>query len=153
MGEAADRFAAAQRRLDAIESEQEARRSLRSRQIEASRSQAMDNFAKQGATAQKTVERLQEMGKRQKQAGGWATGSAMRDRSGQFSFGEAEPVYQDPPPRSVAPSAAPAAPSAPPTTPIETQPPAPAPAPATRRRPARPEPDDDDDFSNQSWMR
>ncbi|MEU4802106.1 hypothetical protein [Actinosynnema sp. NPDC023587] len=150
MSVASDRLAAAKSRMDQISREHADRRELRERRSREARDKAGASLDKQAAVAEKTIERIQEAGKRQKAAGGWGTAAATEKKNGEFTFGteDDEPTYQTPAPGTGwVPGPPPAAPAAPPVAPA---PPAPAPVrPAPRRRaPA----DDDDDFGGQSWL-
>ncbi len=166
MSVASDRWAAAKSRMDQIAREHADRRELRERHSREARDKAGDSLDKQAATAQKTIERIQEAGKRQKAAGGWGTTAATEKKTGEFSFGseDDEPTYEaqapgtgwatGPTPTPTPATAWTTAPTtqAPPPPPPVTPPPTPPPPPA-RHAPRRPAPaDDDDDFGGQSWL-
>ncbi|PSL54738.1 hypothetical protein B0I31_106254 [Saccharothrix carnea] len=150
MSVASDRLAVAMSRMDQISREHADRRELRERRTREAKEQASDSFAKQGQTAQKIVERLNEAEKAQKAAGGWNTKAATEKKSGEFKFGteDDEPTYETPPPVNTAWSPTPPPPPQPPVA--APAPPPPPPRPTAPRRPAPV--DDDDDFGGQSWL-
>ncbi|MBM7812736.1 hypothetical protein [Saccharothrix algeriensis] len=96
MSAASDRLAAAKNRLDQISREHSDRRELRERRSREARDKAGESLDKQAAAAQKTIERIQEAGKRQKAAGGWGTAAATAKKGGEFRFGaeDDEPTYE-----------------------------------------------------------
>jgi hypothetical protein len=161
---ALDKAARARARMDQVRREMSERRALRTRNGAAARERARKSLLQQGPVADQVAKHLGELGRRRKQAGGWATEKTERDKDFIMGFaGEdeerAEPFAQRPASRPQADQ---------PTGGIggfdddevnEVKPPPPAPeAPAPRpvRRPAhaRETLDDEDDFSNQSsWMR
>lgn len=154
----------AKARMQQVRKEMSERRLLRSRKAAKIKEQAADSFRGQAQVAEQVTKNLAELGKRRRQAGGWATENTERDKDYVLGFGiegeEQDPYAYRPAPRPVQGDSQPGgiggiedeeAPVA------ETPPPAP-PAPP-RPAPARPAPgpkrdlDDDDDFSNQSsWM-
>jgi hypothetical protein len=166
-----DRAAAARAKMAQVQREMAERRALRDRNFQQRREQSLDAFKKQGAVMEQVAKHMGELGRRRKQAGGWATDKTERDKDFLMGFGfEDEDQSKDPynfratqrpdttpggigtiddeddSPLTAAPTPPPA-PEAPPAP----EPPAPPRAP---RRPApRAELDDEDDFSNQSsWM-
>ncbi|MEV0678485.1 hypothetical protein AB0I60_18405 [Actinosynnema sp. NPDC050436] len=148
MSVASDRLAAAKSRMDEISREHADRRELRERRSREAREKAGASLDKQAAVAEKTIERIQEAGKRQKAAGGWGTTAATEKKSGEYSFGseDDEPTYQAPAPGTGWASGP--APTPPPAPPVAPPPPAP-----VRPAPRRPAPvDDEDDFGGQSWL-
>ncbi|MEU5691286.1 hypothetical protein [Actinosynnema sp. NPDC020468] len=155
MSTAAERLAAAKDRMDQISREHADRRELRERRSREARESAASNLAKQGQLADKTIERLQEMGKRQKAAGGWNTSAATEKKAVEYRFGaddEDQPYESAPPPAQPWAQPAPAQPSwsTPPTTPLPAQPAPPPPPPRAPRR--APRVDEDDDFGSQTWL-
>lgn len=154
----ADRIALAMSKMDDISREHADRRELRERQTREAKDGANANLMKQGPLAEKTIERIQEAGKRQREAGGWGTAAATEKKPSEFHFGgedDEDPGYQAPPagkwpyvPQAEA-VAPPVAAPPPPPPPVEPPPPAPAARPQPRRRPVA---DDDDDFGGQSWL-
>jgi len=172
-----DRAAAARARMAQVQREMADRRALRDNNFRQRREQALDAFKKQGPVMAQVAKHMGELGRRRKQAGGWATEKTERDKDFVMGFGlEDEDPSKDPynfratarpsadtPPGSIGTIAdeddspltsAPASASTPP--PAAEAPPAPEP-PAPPRAPRRPAPraelDDEDDFSNQSsWM-
>ncbi|MBW4716014.1 hypothetical protein [Saccharothrix obliqua] len=152
MSVASDRLAAAKSRMDQISREHADRRELRERHSREAREKAGQSLDKQAAVAEKTIERIQEAGKRQKAAGGWGTTAATEKKGGEYRFGaeEDEPTYEAPAPGNTWVSSTPPPPTPPP--PVTPPPPAPRPTPP-RPAPRRPAPvDDDDDFGGQSWL-
>ncbi|HEX6357036.1 hypothetical protein [Actinophytocola sp.] len=170
-----DRAAAARAKMAQVQREMAERRSLRDRNFRQKREQALDAFKKQGPVMEQVAKHLGELGRRRKQAGGWATQKTEQDKDFVMGFGLAdEDPSKDPynfraAPRPAAAGTAPggigsldedesplARSSAPMPPPAPEAPPAPEPPapPRAKRRPApRTEIDDDDDFSNQStWM-
>jgi hypothetical protein len=164
---ALDKAAKARARMDQVRREMAERRALRARNGAAARDRARQNLMRQGPVAEQVAKRLGELGRRHRQAGGWATEKTERDKEYVLGFGEEErnefrPVRR---PRIVtrpggigsieddeaelAPEPEPE-PPAPPTPPTPPAPEAPA-----ARQVRRPAPiDDEEDFSNQSsWMR
>jgi hypothetical protein len=159
---ALDKAARARARMDQTRREMSERRALRTRNGAAAREKARESLLKQGPVAEQVAKHLGELGRRRKQAGGWATEKTERDKDYIMGFEgdeEREGVYRpaqrpqaDTPPGGI---------GALPDDEVvrDAPPPPPAPeAPAARpvRRPAhaREVLDDEDDFSNQSsWMR
>ncbi|RKT57710.1 hypothetical protein [Saccharothrix australiensis] len=155
MSVASDRLAAAKSRMDQISREHADRRELRERRSREARDKAGQSLDKQAAVAEKTIERIQEAGKRQKAAGGWGTTAATTKKGGEYRFGaeDDEPTYETAAP-GTGWTAGPITPTPPPPAaappPPVTPPPPPPPA---RPAPRRPTPvDDDDDFGGQSWL-
>ncbi|MBB5954901.1 hypothetical protein FHS29_001471 [Saccharothrix tamanrassetensis] len=153
MSVASDRLAAAKSRMDEISREHADRRELRERRSREARDKAGQSLDKQAAVAEKTIERIQEAGKRQKAAGGWGTTAATEKKSGEFRFGteDDEPTYETAAPGTGWVAGPPATPVTPPPPPPVAPPPPP--PPPVRPAPRRPAPvDDDDDFGSQSWL-
>jgi hypothetical protein len=169
-----DRAAAARAKMAQVQREMAERRALRDRNFLQRREQALDAFKKQGPVMEQVAKHLGELGRRRKQAGGWATEKTERDKDFVMGFGlddedaskdpytfrsTQRPAGADTPPGGIgtledeeSPLARSSAPMPPPAP---EAPPAPAPPapPRTRRPAARQELDDEDDFSNQSsWM-
>jgi hypothetical protein len=157
-----DKAAKARARMDQVRREMSERRALRARNGKATRERARDSLLKQGPVAEQVAKHLGELGRRRRQAGGWATEKTERDKDYIMGFGGEEErdafAYRpaprpqaDPPPGGIG------AFEYEDIEPERPAPPAPeAPAARQPRRPAhaRTEFDDDDDFSNQStWMR
>jgi len=149
--------------MDQIRREMSERRALRARNGAAAREKARDSLLKQGPVAEQVAKHLGELGRRRKQAGGWATEKTERDKDYIMGFGDEEEKRDEFAFRSGPRHAADQPPGGIGSLPDEeTEQPPPTPpapeAPAARqvRRPAhaREELDDEDDFSNQStWMR
>jgi hypothetical protein len=167
-----DVAAAARAKMAQVQREMAERRALRDRNFRQRREQALDAFKKQGPVMEQVAKHMGELGRRRKQAGGWATEKTERDRDNVMGFGlEDEDTAKDPYNFQPTPRAADTPPGGigtledeedsplmrqEPTPPPPEPPPAPAP-PAPARAPRRPAPrqelDDEDDFSNQSsWM-
>lgn len=157
-----DKAAKARARMDQVSREMAERRALRARKGKAAHERARDSLLKQGPVAAQVAKHLGELGRRRRQAGGWATEKTDRDKDYIMGFGGEEERDK------FAYRAAPRPQTAPPpggigvldedeVEPERPTPPAPE-APAARqprhRAPVRTEIDDEDDFSNQStWMR
>lgn len=160
---AQDKAAKARARMDQVRREMSERRALRVRNGRAARDKARESLMKQGPVAEQVAKHLGELGRRRRQAGGWATEKTERDKNYVMGFGGEDEEQRDP--FAYRPTARPQAPVAPGGIGFiddeeevrEPAPPAPE-APAARQ-PRRPAPattefDDEDDFSNQSsWMR
>jgi hypothetical protein len=169
---ALDKAAKARARMDQVRREMSERRALRTRNGRAAQEKARDSLLKQGPVAEQVAKHLGELGRRRKQAGGWATEKTERDKNyvlgfngeddeprDEFEFRPTQRSQGDTPPGGIGvleeDETEPAKP--------EPGPPMPPPAPEapTLRKPPRPaaargrdELDDEDDFSNQSsWMR
>jgi hypothetical protein len=171
-----DRAAAARAKMAQVQREMAERRSLRDRNFQQRREQALESFKKQGPVMAQVAKHMGELANRRKQAGGWATQKTEQDKDFVMGFGfddedpskdpynfratTPRPSGADTPPGGIgtfdeeesplARSSAPVPPPAP-EAPPAPEPPAP---PRTPRRPApRQDLDDEDDFSNQSsWM-
>lgn len=167
-----DMAAKARAKMAQVQREMAERRALRDRNFVQRRAEALEAFKKQGPVMEQVAKHMGELGRRHKQAGGWATEKTERDRENVMGFGlEDEDPSKDPynfqptrrvpdtPPGGIGTipddDESPLA-SAPTPPPAPEAPPAPSPAapPRAPRRPApRQELDDEDDFSNQStWM-
>ena len=166
-----DVAAAARAKMAQVQREMADRRALRDRNFLQRREQALEAFKKQGPVMEQVAKHMGELGRRRKQAGGWATEKTERDKDFVMGFGfEDEDPSKDPykfqathrnpdtPPGGIGTLEDDESPlrSAPTPPPAPEAPPAPAP-PAPPRAPRRPAPrqdlDDEDDFSNQSsWM-
>jgi hypothetical protein len=168
-----DRAAAARAKMAQVQREMAERRALRDRNFLQRRAEAVDAFKKQGPVMEQVAKHMGELGRRRKQAGGWATEKTERDKDFVMGFGfEDEDQSKNPynfrptqrqgpdtPPGGIGTLADEESPlqSAPHPPPAPEAPPAPEPPAPTRapRRPVAPrqELDDEDDFSNQSsWM-
>jgi hypothetical protein len=90
-----ERASAAIARLSQITTELNARRELRDRGAEAARAAARETMLKIGPVAEKVAQHLGELGRRQREAGGWATRKTLADKEHLYGFGpeedEAEP--------------------------------------------------------------
>jgi hypothetical protein len=163
---ALDKAARARARMDQTRREMSERRALSARNGAAARERGRESLLKQGPVAEQVAKHLGELGRRRKQAGGWATEKTERDkdyimgfdgeeeeRGESFAYRPAPRPQADQPPAGI--GALPGDEAAPPAPPAP--PPAPEAPPARHvRRPAhaRDVLDDEDDFSNQSsWMR
>lgn len=169
-----DRAAAARAKMAQVQREMAERRALRDRNFRQKREQAQEAFKKQGPVMAQVAKHMGELGRRRKQAGGWATEKTERDKDFVMGFGfEDEDPSKDPYNYRAAVQTRPAGADTPPggigsladeeeARAAAPPPPAPEPAPAAQaptRAPRRPVVerevlDDEDDFSNQSsWMR
>ncbi|RBM18432.1 hypothetical protein DI005_18800 [Prauserella sp. PE36] len=81
-------------RLGQINREMSERRALRERRSAAAKQQAKETFQRQGQVADKTAKHLGELGRRQREAGGWATEKALADRDKVMGFGQVEDEEQ-----------------------------------------------------------
>ena len=154
MGEMAEVFAKAHDNLAALQRESADRRALRESKVGQAEKEAREALLKQAAISQRFAEHRAELGRRSREAGGWQTSSAMRDRSGDMRLGfdgDEEP-REDQFASYRPPVSAPPQPPQP-VEPPPVAPPAPAAPPRGRRPAARRADDDDDDMSGQSWMR
>jgi hypothetical protein len=162
---AQDKAAKARARMDQVRREMAERRALRARNGAAASARARKSLLAQGPVAEQVAKHLGELGRRRRQAGGWATEKTERDKDYVLGFGEEENAgfrHVRRPPAETRPggigsieddeaeSARAPEPAAPPPPP-----PPPAPEAPAARQVRRPAPiDDEDDFSNQSsWMR
>src|SRR5262245_52255211 len=87
---APDKAARARARMDQIRREMSERRALRARNGAAAREKARDSLLKQGPVAEQVAKHLGELGRRRKQAGGWATEKTERDKDYIMGFGDEE---------------------------------------------------------------
>ncbi|MBK1783994.1 hypothetical protein [Prauserella cavernicola] len=164
-------------RLGQINREMAERRALRDRKAKVAKEQAKETFQRQGQVADRAAKHLGELGRRQREAGGWATEKSLTERNHVMGFGESEAEqpadefakYSTGAPVERAastappPPAAPAEPAAQPqrkfsrsvAPPQQEEPEKSAPPPPPQRAPrhAREERFDDDDFSNNNWLK
>jgi hypothetical protein len=150
--------------LDGLVREQADRQALQEQKSADIKAKSEEYMQKQVQAAERYVEHRRELGRREKEAGGWATEKTLSERSNVMALGpEEEPAagaatgyeqFQSNQPRpepaaAGSPEPAPsAAPSPEPEVAVE-----PSPAARRRGRHARSESGfDDDDFSNNSWM-
>lgn len=143
-----DRLRVARSTMDVAAREQDEQRGLRDRHLAEAREDAKAGMQREMGAAQKYAEHMDELTKRQKSAGGWATEKSLADnasRSVMAFGGEDEEAPAPAYPTSVS-SPAPRA------EPEPAPPPAAPPTPEPRRgRHARPV-DDEDDFESTSWL-
>jgi hypothetical protein len=166
---ALDKAAKARARMDQVRREMSERRALRTRNGRAAKEKARDSLLKQGPVAEQVAKHLGELGRRRKQAGGWATEKTERNKDyilgfngedeqpgDEFAFRPTQRAQADTPPGGIGVLEDDE------TQPAQQAPPMPPPAPEAptlrKPRPAaardREMLDDEDDFSNQSsWMR
>ncbi|WP_242579142.1 hypothetical protein [Amycolatopsis sp. 195334CR] len=161
-----DEVARMRERLEGLVREQADRRALRDRQAEEAKAKAQDYMSKQIQAAERYVDHRRELGRREKEAGGWATEKTLADKSNVMGFGVEDdeegpgftghPVNTAPPMTRAEPQQAGGwqapPPAAPAPEPVAVAEPAPAPRRAGRHA-RREESFDDDDFSNNSWMK
>jgi hypothetical protein len=149
--------------LDGLVREQADRQALQERQSAEIKAKSEEYMKKQVQAAERYVEHRRELGRREKEAGGWATEKSLSERSNVMALGPEEE-----PPVSAATGYEQFESSAPRPEPVATgwqepasAPPSPEPevvtepSPAARRRGRHARSDsgfDDDDFSNNSWM-
>ncbi|WP_158881209.1 hypothetical protein [Amycolatopsis anabasis] len=159
-----DRVAAMQAAMDGLVREQADRQALTDRKGEEIKAQSEEYMRKQVQAAERYVEHRRELGRRQKEAGGWATEKTLADKDHTIGFGfedddkpaeeftgYAPPAYGDSPrTERAAPPPAPAAPPVPEQA--ETTQSTPAPPPRRGRHSRREDNFDEDDFSNNSWL-
>ncbi|WP_199434383.1 hypothetical protein [Qaidamihabitans albus] len=124
--------AAAVSRLGQISREMADRRALRERSAEAAKQQSKESLQAQGKVAEKVAEHLGELGRRQKEAGGWATEKALSDKDLVMGFGPEEDERPADELAAYAPAPGPAGPAAPPPPPAAA---AAQPAPAAEPQP------------------
>ncbi|WP_240686883.1 hypothetical protein [Amycolatopsis suaedae] len=160
-----DRLRAAMAKLDVAAREQDEQRALRDRRFAEVKEQAASGFQKEVLSANKYAEHMEELNKRKKEAGGWATNKTLSDKSHVMGFGTEEEETSGPGFTGYDPSQTAPKPAEPRNAGWEeparaaTPPPAPEPtvsAPPPRRRAGRhrqEESFDEDDFSNNSWMK
>jgi hypothetical protein len=136
-------------RMDGLVREQSDRRALLERQGEEIKAKSQEYMTKQVRAAERYVQH-RELGRREREAGGWATEKALADKD--TVMGLCLPEDDERETESAAyPNATPL-PSEPAPAPAETpQPIGRAPSPR-RGRPVPPGQFDDDDFSNNSWL-
>jgi hypothetical protein len=99
-----ERANAALARLSRISTEMAARRELRDRAADAARAASKESMLKIGPVAEKVAEHLGELGRRQREAGGWATNKTMADKENLLGFGPEEDTGEHPLPGYVTPS-------------------------------------------------
>jgi len=142
--------------LDGLVREQADRQALQERKSADIKAKSEEYMQKQVKAAERYVEHRRELGRREKEAGGWATEKTLSERNNVIAFGpEDEPAVSKPSGYEQFESSPPRPEPAPPTPPLPEPEVAADPSPAARRRGrhARSEPGfDDDDFSNNSWM-
>lgn len=138
-------------RLDGLVREQADRQELLERQGKEIQAKSQEYMTKQTQAAEKYLEHRRELGRREREAGGWGTGKTFADKSNVMGFGPedpAEPEEERYRPRSTE-SLTPRRPEpeAPETTDRVTPP-----APERRGRHSRRDEFDEDDFSNNSYL-
>jgi hypothetical protein len=151
--------------LDGLVREQADRQALQERQSAEIKTKSEDYMKTQVQAAERYVEHRRELGRREKEAGGWATEKTLSERSNVMALGpeadapaSAATGYEQfqssaPRPEPAAAGWQEPAPSGPPSPEPEIVA-EPSPAARSRGRHARSESSgfDDDDFSNNSWM-
>ncbi|HEV8558549.1 MAG TPA: hypothetical protein VGR06_19435 [Actinophytocola sp.] len=165
-----ERANAALARLSQISTEMTARRELRDRAAEAARAASKESMLKIGPVAEKVAEHLGELGRRQREAGGWATNKTMADKDNLLGFGPEEDTGEHPLPGYVMPStsgnheedkigvlAEDDEHPEPAQTPVRAAEPAPEPkvdlfTPRGGGRRRAPDPEDDDFSTTSSWL-
>src|SRR5919197_736685 len=91
-----DRARVAISRLSAITTEMAARRELRDRGAEAARGASREAMLKMGPAVEKVARQLSELGRRQREAGGWATRKTLADKDNVMGFGPEEDEATEP---------------------------------------------------------
>jgi hypothetical protein len=153
-----ERAMAAMSRLSQITTEMAARRELRDRAAEAAKAAAQESVKKIGPVAEKVAEHLAELGRRQREAGGWVTEKTLADKDKVLGFGPEEDDSAEFAGYTPAPVAAP--PEGEPANQLgalaEEDHPAPEsqPEPVVSRggRRRAPDPEDDDFSHTDSWL-
>lgn len=142
-----ERLRVARSAMDAAAREQDEQRGLRDRHVAEAREEAKAGMQREMGAAQKYAEHMEELTKRQKSAGGWATEKTLTDSSNRsvMAFG-VEDEEEAPAP------AYPTSVSSPVPRPEPTPPPAAPPAAEPRRGRHARQVDDEDDFSSTSWL-
>ncbi len=142
-----ERLRVARSAMDAAAREQDEQRGLRDRHVAEAREEAKSGMQREMGAAQKYAEHMEELTKRQKSAGGWATEKTLADSSNRsvMAFG-VEDEEEAPAP------AYPTSVSSPVPRPEPTPPPAAPPAAEPRRGRHARQVDDEDDFSSTSWL-
>jgi hypothetical protein len=150
--------------LDGLVREQADRQALHERQSAEIKAKAEEFMKKQVQAAERYVEHRRELGRREKEAGGWATEKTLSERSNVIALRPEDDEHARPATgyaqfETSVPSAARPAPAAwqepAPAAPRVPEPEAVLLLPASRRRGRHARSDssfDDDDFSNNSWM-
>ena len=152
--------------LDGLVREQADRQALHERQSAEIKAKAEEFMKKQVQAAERYVEHRRELGRREKEAGGWATEKTLSERSNVIALRPEDDEHARPAtgyaqfessvPSAARPEPAPAAWQEPaPAAPPVPEPEAVQPLPAARRRGRHARSDssfDDDDFSNNSWI-
>ncbi|MEU3273629.1 hypothetical protein ABZ639_22555 [Saccharomonospora sp. NPDC006951] len=136
-------------RLSSIGREMAERRALRERNAASVRKRSKESMITQGKVAARAAKHFSELGRRQKQAGGWSTGKSLADKSNVMGFGpdddQRDATFSHNGKTSPSSSATPEPPE-----PEVSAPPAP---PRRARHARREDRFDDDDFSNNSWLK
>src|SRR3954453_6446132 len=92
-----DVAAAARAKMAQVQRGMADRRALRERNFQQRRAQALDAFKKQGPVMEQVAKHMGELGRRHKQAGGWATEKTERDPDYVMAFcGEDPDQARDP---------------------------------------------------------
>ncbi|GHF88307.1 hypothetical protein FHX82_000914 [Amycolatopsis bartoniae] len=129
-------------RMDGLVREQADRRAMLDRQGQEIQARSQEYMTKQVQAAERYVQHRRELGRREREAGGWGTEKALADKNTTMRFGPAEDE-EDP---------YAAARSTESLTPRPPQPAEPSQEPAPRRARHSRADFDEDDFSNNSWL-
>jgi hypothetical protein len=129
-------------KMDGLVREQADRRELLERQGEEIKAKSQEYMTKQVQAAERYVQHRRELGRREKEAGGWSTEKTLADKNTVMGFGPEGDDVAEP-----EPYAARTTESIP--SPTETTERTPAPG---RGRHSRRGDFDEDDFSNNSWL-
>ncbi|GAA5153660.1 MULTISPECIES: hypothetical protein [Amycolatopsis] len=122
-------------RMDGLVREQADRRALLDRQGQEIQARSQEYMTKQVKAAERYVQHRRELGRREREAGGWATEKALGDKSTEMKFGPQEDDFGPAGTESFTPRQPP---------PADPQP--------RRGRHSRDD-FDEDDLSNRSWLR
>ncbi|TNC28816.1 hypothetical protein FG385_05655 [Amycolatopsis alkalitolerans] len=132
-----------QAKMDGLVREQADRREMLERQGEEIKAKSREYMTKQVQAAERYVQHRRELGRREREAGGWSTEKTLAERNTVMAFGpedEEREGYRTPEPLSSR------------STESIPSPTAAEPAERPRGRHSRNDAFDDDDFSNNSWL-
>ncbi|MTD56260.1 hypothetical protein [Amycolatopsis pithecellobii] len=122
-------------RMDGLVREQADRRAMLERQGEEIKAKSQEYMTKQVQAAERYVQHRRELGRREREAGGWGTEKTLADKSNVMGFGPEDDEGR-------ATRATESIPSPPPEERAESP----------RGRHSRREDFDEDDFSNNTWL-
>lgn len=128
-------------KMDGLVREQSDRRALLERQGEEIKAKSQEYMTKQVQAAERYVQHRRELGRREREAGGWSTEKTLADKNTVMGFGPENDESAKPEPYAARTTES--IPSPPETTER---------TPAPRGRHSRKSDFDEDDFSNNSWL-